>query len=117
MFVPVELKTLDGYNGVVNGLIQVVETGGIVFIVNEEGKLQGMPINNRAPSYLYAAALEWRGWDVLAGPVLIMGNGDGEFISVPQRSSRLLAFRDPRPADSISAGHFSWPLDVLSFHI
>jgi len=86
--VPVELKTLDGslegYQSVVNGLIQVVEAGGIVFIVNEEGKLQGMPINNRATSYLYAVVPEWRGWDVLAGPVLIMGNGDGEFTSVPQ---------------------------------
>lgn len=84
----VELKTLDGslegYQSVADGLIQVVEAGGIVFIVNEEGKLQGMPINNRATSYLYALAPEWRGWDVLAGPVLIMGNGDGEFTSVPQ---------------------------------
>jgi len=86
--VPVELKTLDGslegYQFVVNGLIQVVEAGSIVFIVNEEGKLQGMPINNRATSYLYAVAPEWRGWDVLAGPVLILGNGDGEVTSVPQ---------------------------------
>lgn len=53
------------------------------FWLNEEGKLQGLPINIVATEVLYDLHPVFRGQDVLAGTVIITGNRGPNTASVP----------------------------------
>jgi hypothetical protein len=86
-----EVKELDGslesYQREVGGWIEYLTVGDISFILNEEGKVYGLPINPYATAYLYTVAPEFVGHDVLCGNVLIVGNDEdeGETTNVPQQ--------------------------------
>lgn len=78
-----QLKT---YQTLVSGYIEIVEAGGVTFVLDEEGKVKNKPVNHRATEYLYTIAPEWVGWDLLCGPVVILGlSGDStEPTNVPR---------------------------------
>ena len=60
-------NTLNATQGAVGGYIEVVHTPiGVVLIVDEEGRLKGLPENVKTE------------FGTLAGPVLVVGLGDGE---------------------------------------
>lgn len=63
--------TLDAYQQLVGGYIETVALDvGItgVGIINEEGKLNGLPRNDAATSCAYLHGGDW-----IAGPMLVMG--------------------------------------------
>ena len=61
-------------------------------ILNEEGKLMGLPMNRRATLLLWVHLTRWRGHDALAGDVLIVGrpDDDGNMQDVPRELVDLL---------------------------
>lgn len=62
----------------VGGLIEGIRGEGFYAYGNDEGKLIGLPVNRRATRL--ACAFGWYGCgeDVLVGPVVFFGTGDGE---------------------------------------
>jgi len=84
---PVEVRELDGslksLQEIVGGYIQMIDTEHVQFVLNEEGKLYGMPVNDRANAYLYSIAPEWAGHDFMVGPVILLGNRGSSPTSVP----------------------------------
>ena len=64
-------NTLKALQAEVGGYIEAIPLDGMAFIVNEEGKLRGMPENFRF------------GNDVLVGTVLLIGTDGEEFCDVP----------------------------------
>lgn len=76
---------LDWLQTAVGGYIEVVTASeSVTFIVNEEGKLKGLPINKRATELWWSLNPAARGADVLVGTVLVAGGtgDDGETQSV-----------------------------------
>ena len=71
---------------VVGGYIEHIGTpdGQYDYWVNEEGKLQGLRINNCATDLLGTMWPDWRGWDVLCGNVVITGNKGPETVDAPE---------------------------------
>ena len=68
---PTKVGTLDDYQKIVGGYIEVVVLAdGCSMYVNEEGKLDGLPVN--------AAATVLVPGDVIVGNVLIVGPTDDE---------------------------------------
>lgn len=68
-------NTLEAKQHLVGGYIECVypsNDNGVVFICNEEGKINGMPLNRDI------------GHDIIAGPFLIVGDDyeNGDFISL-----------------------------------
>ena len=68
-------NTLESKQHLVGGYIECVypsNDNSVVFICNEEGKINGMPLNRDI------------GHDIIAGPILIFGDDyeNGEFISL-----------------------------------
>lgn len=47
-----EIENLDDYQKAVGGYIQVVYRDNLAVYLNEEGKLQGLPVNARATDFL-----------------------------------------------------------------
>lgn len=82
-------QELDGdfkrYQELVGGDVQVITVGDICFLINEEGKVHGLPMNTWATAYLYDLAPEWQGHDFLVGTVVIVGDGGDDFTSVPRQ--------------------------------
>lgn len=76
-----QLKT---YQTLVDGYIETIQAARLTFIVDEEGKVKNKPINEQATRFLYTFAPEWRGQDVLVGPVILIGETeDGAMSDVP----------------------------------
>jgi hypothetical protein len=75
--------TLETLQTIVGGDIEIVTIGDCHLYCNEEGKLQGLPINIRATEFAWT--LGWPQGDVLCGNVVFLGNGpDGLEGNVPQ---------------------------------
>ena len=75
------------YSNLKNDLAKILKNEGFVtdFVVNEEGKLNGMELNRRI------------GNDIIAGPFFICGDSDdGEFISLTDEQMDVFAseFKD-----------------------
>jgi hypothetical protein len=68
---------LDEWQRLVDGYIEMVTLpDGRVFVVNEEGKLRGLPMNRRATALWYEAVPAARGVDVLVGDVVLCAEGE-----------------------------------------
>lgn len=88
--------TLDALQAVVGGYIECVtmDDGQWHLYCNEEGKLDGLPINVSATAF--AHHMGWPRGDVLVGRVILLGNGrDGEEADLP--ASVLKAWQDFTP--------------------
>ncbi len=79
--IPQDIRTLQG---IVGGYIEAIPTmhnengeAQAMFWCNEEGKLQGLPINRRATALWYALAGGPTG-DTLCGTIILTGGNDGE---------------------------------------
>lgn len=78
-----EIERFEQYQEIVGGLVQALTVGDVIFLCNEEGKIEQMPINTTATAYLYTIAPEYQGHDFLVGPVILVGDGGDDFTSVP----------------------------------
>ena len=60
--------------------------------VNDNGKIEGLPLNRRATMFLWASASNWRNQDVMMGDVVITGQADesGETTGIPDELLRLI---------------------------
>lgn len=71
----------------VGGWIEAVTSsdGQVTLWVNEEGKLEGLPVNELATELWYLLSPEFAGHDVLCGPVVVTGGCDdrGDTLSIP----------------------------------
>lgn len=92
----VELEgKLAEYQTLVKGYIQYLSTGDTAFIVDEDGIANQKPVNEQATSYLYTIAPENIGWNVLLGPVVIIGDTeDGEAADVPREALEYFELTD-----------------------
>ena len=77
-----EVMTYDDMVGVVHGYIEPVYLDGAVAYVNEEGKLEGLPRNERATALAHAHNAIY-GDDWIAGNMLITGECDDEGEMMP----------------------------------
>lgn len=64
-------NTLEAFQGLVGGYIETVPVGKALMLVNEEGKLRGMPAN-----------LAY-GPELIVGPAVFVGVDGDEFASCP----------------------------------
>lgn len=64
-------NTLEALQGLVGGYIETVPVGKALMLVNEEGKLRGLPVN---------LAL---GPELIVGPAVFVGVDGDEFVSCP----------------------------------
>lgn len=86
---PIEMLTrrkddLDGLQELVGGWLEASTCGLAVAWMNEEGKLQGLPVNPRA-TVLWHRMLGYQPGDVLCGNVYFTGRPDsrGDWTSPP----------------------------------
>lgn len=94
-------NTLEALQQAVGGYIEAVELeDGVCLICNEEGKLLGLPSNQRV------------GGDVIAGTFLIVGEADGEFRSLSDADAVRYAERFSQPMPD-RVGPTRWELRVL----
>ncbi|WP_100503994.1 DUF3846 domain-containing protein [Mycobacteroides abscessus] len=87
-----DLKAMQGYVG---GWIQAVEgfRPPCTFIMNEEGKVNNLPLNRRGTLALWVHHAEFIDRDVLVGDVLLVGPADeetGDQLGVPDELVELL---------------------------
>ncbi len=94
---PLEIREFDGlhdYQQAVGGLIEAmdIDRPSATLFINEEGKIHGLERNRRATLILWLHLTRWRGADVLAGDVVVIGQPDdeGETQDVPQELVDLL---------------------------
>ena len=67
--------TLENLQKIVGGHIETVYLGGLILIVNEEGKLLGLEPNFRLDQGAFA--------DVIMGTAIVVGQKDDDFGDVP----------------------------------
>lgn len=86
---PFQMDATDGraLPNAVGGYIEMVTSadGRLVFWVNENGKLDGLPFNGVATKLLWRFNPAFLGQDFLCGPVVLTGNSDvnGDVTSIP----------------------------------
>ena len=70
----------------VGGYIEHLSTPGgkVDFWMNENGKLDRMPVNALATDVLYMLHPAFRGHDILVGPVVLTGNNGEDTASIPE---------------------------------
>lgn len=77
-----ELETLQR---AVGGLIEAVDLGDVVLVMDEEGKVRDKPLNARATLYFYNVISPTRSSDFMVGTVVIFGGRGGDDLAdVPQ---------------------------------
>lgn len=69
-----DISTLKGLQDEVGGWIELIAGPGWSAYLNEEGKLDGLPINTFATAL--AKTLRWTSYDILVGPVVFVGPTD-----------------------------------------
>lgn len=76
---------LHEYQQIVGGLIEPLDVPDATIWMNEEGHLEGLPMNLRATDLLYEAAPAWRGFAIIVGDAYVTGQADdeGDTMSVP----------------------------------
>lgn len=83
-----EFKSLSDYQQAVGGLIEAIDLDSppATIYVNEEGKLQGLPLNRRATMISWMHNSSFRGKDVIKGDAVLVGPPDdeGKTLAVPQ---------------------------------
>jgi Domain of unknown function (DUF3846) len=80
---PMRLEQLDqhdvgAYHRLVAGNLEVlnIDRATASIYLNEDGKLNGLPINHRATALLWVHNSAFRGQDVIVGPAFIVGQPD-----------------------------------------
>lgn len=76
----VAVEGLSGMQAAVGGYIEILDLGPLTasLVVNEEGKLEKLPINRRATLLFWLLFPSVRHHDVIVGDVLIVGHPDKE---------------------------------------
>lgn len=77
--------SLDTLQKSVGGYVQAVESasGETTFWCNEEGKLEGLPVNKAATFILWSLNTAFRDQDFLVGSVVITGGVDDDGNTLP----------------------------------
>jgi hypothetical protein len=89
----IEIKSGEDINKAVGGWLEVINFQGNVFVyINEEGKLLGLPLNNRATGLAYSRNIGLIPGDVIVGNVVFVGpaDNDGNDTDVPEDFAREL---------------------------
>lgn len=73
-----DTDNLTQLQGLVDGLIEGIGGPGWYAYGNDEAKLLEMGVNHRATRMAGIAGWPGKGYDVLAGPIVFFGPGDGE---------------------------------------
>lgn len=79
-------QDLETLQSLVGGYIEAVNFGpGVVALLNEDGKMLGLPTNNRATRWAIARNIGLRPGDYIVGTMVIVGavDADGDFTDVP----------------------------------
>lgn len=78
-----DIRTLQE---IVGGYVQAVTTTHATLLMNEEGKIHGLPINQMATYLWWKLQPEMEAHDSLSGTVIVTGlaDSDGDITEVPQ---------------------------------
>lgn len=84
----ISIETYEDLNAAVGGFIQVLYYPGredTVAYINEEGKLQGLPINPRATALMMTPEMGYLDGDYVAGALVLIGANlaTGEDVDLP----------------------------------
>ncbi|MGY2746223.1 DUF3846 domain-containing protein [Arthrobacter sp. UYCu723] len=86
--------SLHDYQKAVGGYIEAIsiEQPAMTMFANEEGKLQGLPVNRRATLLWWLLIPSARHRDVLCGDVVLVGPAadDGKTLDIPEDMHRML---------------------------
>lgn len=117
-----ELSTADydAYEEIVGGSFQVVylDRPECSMYLNVNGKTDGLPYNPRATAILWAHNSAFRGADLLAGDILVVGpvGPRGKDLSVPDELVDLLLSRGPFKVEVQVDNENGWHGDDTRFH-
>jgi hypothetical protein len=117
----VEIKPIDvdAYRALVGGNLEVLglDQPPASLYVNEEGKLDGLPLNHRATSVLWMHSSVFRGKDVVAGDAFIVGPADehGNDLTVPAELETLLLDTPSYRVEVKTYGSDGWYTNQLVF--
>lgn len=85
---------LDAYRALVGGSLEIVtfERPAATLYLNDEGKLDGLPVNQRATLLAWVHNSAFRDVDVIVGDAFIVGAADqhGDDLTVPEELVTLL---------------------------
>jgi hypothetical protein len=90
-----ELETaqlLEQLQAAVGGYIETIAlTPGLVMVINEEGKVYGLPANDTATRLTQHYAAGLLPWDRIVGPALVVGQtSGGSFVDVTPDVAQVL---------------------------
>jgi hypothetical protein len=114
-----EKRDVDAYRAIVGGNLQILnlERPPATMYLNEEGKYEGLRVNDRATALLSVHNSAFRGRDVIAGTAFLVGVPDqhGDDTSVPDDFVELL-FNTPRYRVQMwTSAARQWGTDSLVF--
>lgn len=126
-----QFSALNDYQDAVGGWIEPIQIQSphICIIANEEGKVHGLQLNQRATIMLWLLAQELQGLDALVGDVVLIGTRGPEQVEIPEPFRKLLletdrykceVQTDKRPDHWYGSGmrfssYFRAAADVLNF--
>ncbi len=106
---PSDLAT---YRELVGGNLEVVELfrPSASLYINEEGKLNDLPLNQRATVITWAHNSAFRGYDLILGDAFIVGpvDGNGDDLTVPHELVKLLFDTSSYRIEIKTAGSSQW---------
>lgn len=89
--VELDKRDLNAYRGLVGGSLEIItfERPEATLYLNDEGKLEGLPLNQRATLMASVHNSAFRGRDVITGDALLVGPADrhGDDLSAPKNWS------------------------------
>ncbi|MFB8776850.1 DUF3846 domain-containing protein [Streptomyces broussonetiae] len=92
--VELDKRDLNAYRGLVGGPLEIItfERPEATLYLNDEGKLEGLPLNQRATLMASVHNSAFRGRDVIVGDAFLVGPADrhGDDLSVPKELVTLL---------------------------
>jgi len=106
---PSDLAT---YRELVGGNLEVVELfrPSASLYINDEGKLNHLPLNQRATVITWAHNSAFRGYDLILGDAFIVGpvDGNGDDLTVPHELVKLLFDTSSYRIEIKTAGSSQW---------
>lgn len=110
---------LSAYRGLVGGNLEVVELSrpSASLYINEEGKLDELPLNQRATVLTWTHNSAFRGRDLILGDAFIVGPVDrrGDDLTVPDELVQLLFHTDRYRVEVQVRGEKAWQGGALAF--
>jgi uncharacterized protein DUF3846 len=108
----IEPSDLTAYRRLVGGNLEVVELfrPPASLYINEEGKLNDLPLNQRATVITWVHNSAFRGYDLILGDAFIVGpvDGNGDDLTVPQELVTLLFDTPGYRVEVKTAGDSEW---------